>query len=186
MDKHLSMANACAARGCEDLRFSVFCPAGHSDSEGHRFESCRAYRRKPLANQRFAGGFALPFFAGAAGVVHCLVHQSPFFHAFRHRNGLPCAASLPLPTAPRPPLCLVVRSPAHGVDHHASSLQLHSTPLPTAAHRCAGAMHQPPAVRRRAARNDCPLSGSSFSARHQGCRFNRHPFHLPQDGSSPA
>ena len=101
-----------------------------SDSEGHRFESCRAYRRKPLANQRFARGFALPFFAGTAGLVHCLVHQSPFFHAFRHRNGLPRAASLPLLTAPQNPLCLVVRSPAHGVDHHASALQLRSTPLP--------------------------------------------------------
>ena len=100
-----------------------------SDSEGHRFESCRAYRRKPLANQRFARGFALPFFAGTAGLVHCLVHQSSFFHAFRHQNGLPCAASLPLPTAPRPPLRLVVRSPAHGVVHHASALQLRSTPL---------------------------------------------------------
>ena len=101
-----------------------------SDSEGHRFESCRAYRLKPLANQRFARGFALPFFAGAAGLVHCLVHQRPFFHAIRHRNVLPRTASLPLPTAPRLPLCMVVRSPAHGIGHHASALQLRATSLP--------------------------------------------------------
>ena len=53
-----------------------------SDSEGHRFESCRAYRRKPLANQRFARGFVLLFFAGTAGLVHCLVHQRSFFMPF--------------------------------------------------------------------------------------------------------
>ena len=148
-----------------------------SDSEGHRFESCRAYRLKPLANQRFARGFALPFFAGAAGLVHCLVHQRPFFHAIRHRNVLPRTASLPLPTAPRLPLCMVVRSPAHGIGHHASALQLRATPLLHTDARGHASAPQLRSVPQRSVcapprcPDDCPLSGSSFSARLQGCRL---------------
>lgn len=42
----------------------------------------------------------MPFLARIAGLVHCLVHQSLFFHAILHRDSLPRAASVPLPTAP--------------------------------------------------------------------------------------